>query len=137
MDATWRCPTCGRPFRRRGQRHSCRVVSVEEHLGSRPEARVLLERLVTAVTDAIGPCEVVALPCCLHLAVGADLLAVLPKRDRLELRFTLPERLDHPRVLRAERTGAAAVKHRVDVATLAEIDEELLTWLRAAHAAGR
>lgn len=129
----WVCPTCGRSFRRSGQVHSCRVVTLDEHFRGKPTLRVLFDRLVAAVNDAAGPCEVVPLPCCIHLSQGHDFLAVLPRRDRLEVRFTLSEQLHHPRVTRSARTGATGVKHSVDVRSVDDMDEELLDWIRQAR----
>jgi hypothetical protein len=131
--AVWICPTCGRSFRRSGQVHSCRVVTLDEHFRGKPEMRVLFDRLFAAVNDAAGSCEVVPLPCCVHMSAGHDFLAVLPRRDRLEIRFTLSEQLRHPRVTRSTRTSATGVKHSVDVRSADDIDDELLGWIRRAR----
>ena len=130
----WRCPTCGRSFLRTRQTHSCRVVAVEDHFRSKGEARALFGRLLAAVEEAVGPCEVVALPCCLRLSSGADFLAVLPRRDRLEIRFALEEVLAHPRISASARISAAAVKHSVPIVSAEDIDDELLSWIRRAQA---
>jgi hypothetical protein len=131
----WTCPVCVRSFRRTGQTHSCRVVPVADHFRGKPTAQELFDGLKGAITDAIGPCTVVSLPCCIHLADEVDYLAVLPKQDRLEVRFTLHDEINRPRIVRSVRTGPTAVKHCVDVATPSDIDEELLTWIRRAHEA--
>jgi hypothetical protein len=129
---SWRCPTCGRSFRRSGQPHSCRVITVEEHFRGKPEARALLDRLLTSVADTVGPCEVIALPCCIHLARDVDFLAVLPKRHRLELRFALDRDLPHPRVVMSVPVSSRAIKHCVDVTCAEDLDDELLSWIREA-----
>jgi hypothetical protein len=132
-DAMWRCPKCGRSFQRSGQSHSCRVVGLDEHFTAKPEARALFDRLLRDATETVGPCEVVPLKCCIHLSADADFLAVLPKRDRLEVRFALPEELHHARVTRSTRINAAAVKHSVEIAAVDDIDDELRSWIRRAH----
>jgi hypothetical protein len=129
----WVCPTCGRSFRRSGQVHSCRVVTLDEHFREKPDLRSLFDGLIGAVNATAGSCEVVPLPCCIHLSDGHDFLAVLPKRDRLEVRFTLSEQLHHPRVARSARTSASAVKHSVDVRSADDVDDELLGWIRQAR----
>ncbi len=128
----WRCPTCGRSFQRPSQAHSCQVITVDEHFTRRPTARILFDRLVAVLTEFIGPCEPVALRCCIHLALESDFLAVLPKRDRLEVRFVLPHVLDHPRVTRSVRISAHAAKHSVDVVHPDDIDAELVSWIKQA-----
>jgi hypothetical protein len=129
---SWRCPTCGRNFRRSGQPHSCRVITVEEHFRGKPEARALYDRLLVSLNATLGPCEVIALPCCIHLARDVDFLAVLPKRHRLELRFALDRELSHRRVAVSVPVSSRAIKHCVDVSRAEDLDDELLSWIREA-----
>jgi hypothetical protein len=129
----WRCPTCGRGFARTGQQHSCRVVALEEHLPEGDPRRPLFDALLAAVRDEVGRCDVVSLPCCVHLAGRHDFLAVLPRKGRLELRFTLPRALRASRVRRAEPISRTAVKHSLDIAADTDIDAELLGWVREAY----
>lgn len=63
----WRCPTCHRAFDREGQRHSCRTVPVEDHFHHADAMRSVFDQLVTAIDHRVGECEVIALPCCVHL----------------------------------------------------------------------
>jgi hypothetical protein len=128
----WRCPDCGRGFTRVRQSHSCRSVALDEHLRDEG-ARALFERLLTIVRADVGACEVVSLPCCIHLAATYDFLAVLPRRDRLEVRFVLPRRLDDPRITHWSQTGAHAYKHAVDVTDPDDLDPTLLGWIREAY----
>jgi hypothetical protein len=115
VNTLWRCPTCGRTFRRSGQTHSCRVVPLDEHFRDQPEARVLFDRLVAEVAATVGPCEVSPLRCCVHLSTGVDFLALLPKHDRVEVRFTLRDEVDAPRILHSTQISASAVKHSLEV----------------------
>jgi hypothetical protein len=131
-DGMWRCPTCNRSFQRTRQTHSCRTVRLDDHFHRRDALRPLFDRLVAAVSDEVGQCEIVSLPCCIHLAHEHDFLAVLPRRNHLEVRFSLPEELHHARVKRSARISRSAVKHSVHVAVPDDIDSELLAWLRAA-----
>lgn len=136
-DAKWRCPKCGRTFSRTGQPHSCSTVSLESHLPGGPQ-RALFERLLAEVNSKAGECEVLSLPCCIHLVGRYDFLAVLPRKKRLEIRFVLERELANPRVQRSARISKALYKHSVDVRTAEDVDEELLGWLREAyHLAGR
>jgi hypothetical protein len=129
----WRCSTCGRTFARRGQTHSCKRVPIEAHIPHEGAVRSLFDALLDAINTQVGPFEVVSLPCCIHLAGTDDFLAILPKRDRIEIRFTLHHRLHGPRILAGAQTGRESHKHRVDIAAVEEIDAELLGWLRQAY----
>ena len=128
----WRCPDCGRGFTRVRQSHSCRSVALDEHLRDEA-ARALFERLLTVVRADVGACEVVSLPCCIHLAATYDFLAVLPRRGRLEVRFVLPRRLEDPRITHWSQTGTRAYKHAVDVTDPDDLDPTLLGWIREAY----
>jgi hypothetical protein len=131
--AGWRCPRCSRVFRRTGQQHSCRTVSLEEHLAHDDAMRPVFDELLARVRREIGAADIVALPCCIHLAGSEDFLAVLPRRRWLELRFTLRRELDSPRITHATRISSTKHKHSTNIATVQDIDGELLGWLREAY----
>jgi hypothetical protein len=132
-DAGWRCPRCDRTFARARQAHSCRTVSLEHHLRHGAVIQALFDRLVGEVERQVGRCEVVSLPCCIHLRGTYDFLAVLPKRDRLEVRFTLARRVVSPRIDRSEQTSRTGHKHRLHLASQEDIDAELLGWIAEAY----
>jgi hypothetical protein len=129
----WRCPRCNRAFERTRQAHSCRTVSLEDHLRHGPIVQALFDRLVNEVERQIGRCEVVSLPCCIHLRGTYDFLAVLPKRDRLEVRFTLERRVESPRIDRSEQTSRAGHKHRLYLVAPEDVDAEFLGWVAEAY----
>jgi hypothetical protein len=131
-DAGWRCPRCHRAFERTRQVHSCRTVSLEHHLRHGADVQALFDRLVSEVERQVGPCEAVSLPCCIHLRGTYDFLAVLPKRDRLEVRFTLEREVKSSRIDRSERTSSAGHKHRVHLVSSEDIDAEFLGWVAEA-----
>lgn len=134
--AAWRCPVCQRSFRRARQPHSCKSVALDDHFRRNKTLKPLVfDRLLDALHGQVGPCEVVSLPCCIHLFGSHDFLAVLPKKDRLEIRFALRHELEDPRVTRSTQISRTSYKHSVDVAAAEEIDETLLGWLHEAYAA--
>lgn len=132
QDAGWQCPRCNRTFRRTKQPHSCKTVSLESHL-RHGELRSLFEHLLDEVNRKVGKCEVLSLPCCIHLVGKYDFLAVLAKKERLEIRFVLERELANSRVKRSARISRTLYKHVVDVHADDDIDEELLSWVREAY----
>jgi hypothetical protein len=94
--------------------------------------RPLFDGLVDQLSTHNGVCEIVSLPCCIHLFGDYDFVAVLPRKHHLEIRFALPQELTNPRVKRAARISKGSFKHCVDIAADEDVDEELLGWLRAA-----
>lgn len=132
-DTEWRCPSCSRVFRRVRQPHSCRTVDLEEHLPRGDALRSLFDHLLSELNSRVGRCEVVSLPCCVHLFGTHDFLAVLPRKERLEIRFTLQRELENSRVKLSARISKTSYKHSVDIRVREDIDETLLSWLREAY----
>jgi hypothetical protein len=107
-------------------------VSLESQL-RHGEQRAHFEHLVDEVNSKVGRCEVLSLPCCIHLVGKFDFLAVLAKKERLEIRFVLKRELASSRVQRSARISKTQYKHCVDVQAAEDIDEELLSWVREAY----
>jgi hypothetical protein len=96
--------------------------------------RPLFDQLLARVRDEVAVCDVIALPCCVHLGSGAsDFLAVLPRKRHLEIRFTLDHALAGPRIQRSSRIAAHRHKHSVHLTDPGELDDILLGWVREAH----
>jgi hypothetical protein len=134
--AEWRCPKCNRAFRRARQAHSCKTVPLEEHLRHDDALRSLFSHLLDELKSQVGSCEVISLPCCIHLFGTYDFLAVLARKRHLEIRFALRRRLEDPRVTRCVQIGKSSYKHSVDVEAAEDIDDELLGWLSEAYHLG-
>jgi hypothetical protein len=129
----WKCPECGRVFDKTGQSHSCRRVELDQHFKNKEAARRIFDGLVDAVRKEIGECEVVSIPCCVHLYGHYDFLAALPKRDRLEIRFALNRALANPRVKQTAGLSKTSFMNCIDLHALEEIDGDLVGWLREAY----
>jgi hypothetical protein len=95
--------------------------------------RPVFDELLVRVRREIGAVEIVALPCCIHLCGTHDFLAVLPRRSRLEIRFSLRREIESPRITHATRTSSTTWKHSTDVASVRDVDDELIGWLREAY----
>ncbi|NYZ75533.1 hypothetical protein H0O03_04710 [Candidatus Micrarchaeota archaeon] len=129
----WKCPKCGRKFRKEGQLHSCRVFPLEKHFANKDYALKLFGELKKALRKKIGSFEVVSLPCCIHLhAKGVDFMAAYALRDGLKLHFALERKLSSPRIGQAAQYSAHRVMHEMKIETADEIDAELLDWLKQA-----
>jgi predicted RNA-binding protein with PIN domain len=96
--------------------------------------RALFDHLVQEVERELGTCEVICLPCCIHLAGRSEFAAVLPRKHHLEVRFSLSREIEDARIERVTRTSASMWKHSVHVATVEEVAPALLAWLREADA---
>jgi len=94
----WTCPLCNRIFGKINQPHSCKHVSLESHFEHKTKAKELFDILCQNIDKNIGTCKVISLPCCVHLFGTYDFLAALPKKDGIEIRFTLHRIIQTPRL---------------------------------------
>ncbi len=122
----WTCSVCGRIFEKAKQPHSCRKTPLELHFQNKEKARELFDYLVKQVNKKVGKCKIVSLPCCVHLFGKYDFLAALPKKDKLEIRFTLDKRIDSPRLKQCVPMSLKVFKNCFDISIKGELDSEFL-----------
>jgi hypothetical protein len=129
----WTCLKCGRIFKRTDQPHSCHKIILEQHFKNKEHAKKLFNFLVNLINEKIGKCKIISLPCCVHLFGHYDFLAALPKKDRLEIRFTLNRILKNSRLKQSVPISSKSFKNCIDITNENEIDGELLNWLIEAY----
>lgn len=129
----WTCPKCSRIFGKANQPHSCKKVSVESHFVNKETARRLFDFLLQQIDKHIGECKIVSLPCCVHLFGTYDFLAVLPKKEGIEIRFALNRKLDTPRLKISIPISSKAFKNCFDIVSKEEIDGEFMGWLKESY----
>ena len=129
----WTCPKCSRIFRTTNQPHSCRKVPVEKHFGGKVKAKKLFDALVKQINTTIGPCQIIFIPCCIHLFGKYDFLAALPKQDRLEIRIALNIKVSSPRLRTSVPLSAQVYKNCFDLFSPSEIDAEFMGWLKESY----
>lgn len=129
----WTCSKCHRIFAKANQPHSCRQISLNEHFRNKVKARELFESLLGEIKTKIGDCRIISLPCCVHLYGSYEFLAALPKKDRLEIRFSLDRVLDTPRLKQSVPVSLKYFKNCIDVSETSEINRELISWLSESY----
>jgi hypothetical protein len=131
----WKCPKCGRLFAKEGQSHSCAVVPVADHFKHKDAAQALFDYLLARLNQEVGQSQVISLPCCIHLFGTYDWLAILPKKDGLEIRFGLPRALKSPKLIQVVKTSTHAYKNCLKLKSEADLDGEMIGWLTEAFRA--
>ncbi|MFH0863658.1 MAG: DUF5655 domain-containing protein [Candidatus Gottesmanbacteria bacterium] len=129
----WNCPKCGRIFAKANQPHSCKSIPLEKHFENKDKAKQLFDYLIAKINKEIGKCQIISLPCCIHLYGKYDFLAVLPKKDSIEIRLSLDKILDSPRLKQSVPLSANIYKNCIYIYSIEEIDTELLKWLDEAY----
>jgi len=125
----WTCPKCNRIFKNENQPHSCNKISLEQHFKHKEQAKEIFEYLVNQIKSKIGKCQIISLPCCIHLFGNYDFLAILPKKDKLEIRFNLDRILNSSRLKQSVPVSSKYYKNCVDIFNTKEINDELMQWL--------
>jgi len=129
----WTCPNCDRIFQKANQPHSCKKVSSESHFENKEKARELFDFVYEQIGTKIGKCKIVSLPCCVHLFGTYDFLAVLPKNDRVEIRFALNRKLNTPRLKVSVPMSDKVIKNCFDIYNTQELDNEFMGWLKESY----
>jgi hypothetical protein len=128
----WTCSKCGRIFEKENQVHSCKKVPLEDHFKNKEKAKIIFDYLIKKIGD-IGQCRIISLPCCVHLYGNYDFLAALPKKDKLEIRFSLDRVLGSSRLKQSVPVSSKYYKNCIDINSREEIDEELINWLTESY----
>jgi hypothetical protein len=129
----WKCPKCGREFKRKDQPHSCRTWPVENHFKNKENVRPLFEEFKKKLEEAVGPFKVRSLHCCMHFVSDFSFLATFPMKDRIKIHFVVGRRIENPRIVNSVKITKKNYKYRVDVRTKEELDDELMSWLKDAY----
>lgn len=129
----WTCPKCNRTFQKANQPHSCKKVSIESHFAHKEKARELFDVLHQKIEDDIGDCNIVSLPCCIHLFGKYDFLAVLPKKDKVEIRFVLNRELNTKRLKMSVPMSSKVFKNCFDIHSKKELDNEFMDWVKESY----
>ncbi len=129
----WICSKCERIFEKKNQSHSCTKYPLEKHFENREHSKEIFDYLVDKIKKDIGEIKIISLPCCIHFYGKYDFLAVLPKKNRLEVRFTLNRILDNSRLKQSVPVSSKSYKNCIDVYSTSDIDGELIDWIKESY----
>ena len=129
----WKCPECGREFRRAKQWHSCAAKGLAEHFRGRdPHLRGVFDMLVSKLRK-LGPVKVDPVKTSINLTAGRHFAGVTVRGTFLRVGFFAPKRIVDPRIVHVERVGPNLFGHSVVVESIADVDGQLLAWLADAY----
>jgi hypothetical protein len=131
--ARWRCGVCGRSFAREGQTHSCASGDLDAFFAKHEPLRPLFDRLAAGVAR-FGAVRTEVVKTSIHFAARSAFAGIQLRKDGLRLSFLVDYDIESPRVIARLAMGPTRKEHAVMVRTRADIDAELLRWLRDAHA---
>jgi Domain of unknown function (DUF5655) len=132
----WTCPRCGRKFANRNQSHACGSWTVDDHLRAASAEVSELYRGFVALVERCGPVTLAPTKTRIGFKVRMTFAAVSLRRDRLDAHVILARRLEDPRFVEVASFGPRSHQHRFRIASLDELDEQVLGWIREAYAVG-
>lgn len=133
MTGLWKCSRCGRAFARKNQAHSCQVRTVGDHVREMaPELRDVYRALVARLRE-FGPVRMDAVRASINLISKHHFGSISVRKDHLRLGFISGAPIQGPRILKSERLGARTFHHSLRLSSPADVDDQLLDWLRTAY----
>lgn len=109
------------------------MPTVKEHFEkSTPAVRAAYDAILAAAR-ALGPVEEEPKKTSIHLANGTAFAGVATRKDTLILTLKSAERINNPRVHKAEQTSANRWHVEIRVEKPGDVDRELRAWLKAAY----
>lgn len=106
---------------------------MEKHFENKAKAKKIFDILLREINEKVGKVKTIPLPCCIHLFGKYDFLAALPKKEKLEIRFSLKRILNSPRLKQSVPVSSKYFKNCVDINSPGEIDNELMSWLTESY----
>lgn len=129
----WTCPKCSRIFLKRKQKHSCKSYPIENHFKNKDHAKELYDHLHKTAEKKVGKCKEISLQCCVHWFGNYDFIALLPKKDKLEVRFALDRALKKKRIFAAVPLSKSSWKNCLFLTTKDDVDDELIEWIKESY----
>lgn len=107
--------------------------TVESHfVGKEPVVRQIYDCLISKLAE-IGPVVAEPKKTSIHLNNVSALAGVATRKNYLLLNIKSAQKLESPRIHKSEQVSASRYHQEVKLTSIADIDDELLEWLRAAY----
>lgn len=70
----------------------------------------------------------------IHLDNASGFAGVYTRKSTINLRFRLSRKIEHPRIAKVEQLSAHRFMHTVKLASVDDVDQQLLEWMEEAYA---
>jgi hypothetical protein len=108
--------------------------TVKSHFeGKDPAVRQVYDRLLR-VAGKFGPVKEEPKKTSIHLVNRTAFAGVATRKSVMVLTIKSDRKLPSPRIHKSEQTSAKRFHHEVKLTSPAEVDSELVKWLKAAYA---
>lgn len=100
--------------------------------GTEPIARTIYDRLIAAMRD-FGPMTIEPKKTSIHIVRKSGFAGVHPRKSAILLNIRTAAPIESARIRKTEKVSANRCHNEVLLTALAEIDKELMGWLRTAY----
>jgi hypothetical protein len=107
-------------------------VSVESHFEGKPALKAVYDKLLAGLR-MFGEVREAVKQTSIHLEKNSGFAGVHPRKNYFNLEFRTDNKIDHPRITRHQQLSTRRFEHTVKLETEADVDEQLLIWLKAAY----
>jgi hypothetical protein len=108
-------------------------TTLDSHFaGKEPAVRALYDALLARLRE-LGPVTEEPKKTCIHLVHRTALAGAYPRREYLNLEFKTDYPIASERIAKSERVSRNRYHHTLHLASTAELDDEVLGWLRDAY----
>ena len=129
----WICPRCGARLVSRNLWHSCGRFTLEDLVARSDPAALELARAYVSILRALGDVQVIPQKTRLVCVARVRFAGLSPRKHVFLASFALRRWLDSPRIVKTADYGPGWRAHFILVQSEADLDEELVVWLRESH----
>lgn len=109
------------------------MITIEQHFENKPESILLIYDKLLFELRKFGTVKENPNNSSIHLENKYGFAGVFKRKKYILLHIHLSEPLDNERIEKIEQISKNRLKHVVKLKSLADIDNELLGWLKAAY----
>jgi len=132
----WKCPRCKRSFANKNQSHFCGTHDLEHHFeGKADEVREIYEAFLKAIQRR-GHVTVLPEKTRIAFQVRMSFAQLTTRSKWVDGHVVLARRFEHPRFRKVETFSPRNHVHYFRLTSVAEVDEEVESWLAEAYAVG-
>jgi len=131
---TWMCPSCSRQFGRANQSHECApAMSLEEYFSTGPPHERPIFEAVMRHLNTVGSVHVEPVSVGIFLKRARTFAELRPMQRWVALSFSLPRRVQHPRIIRKPVQYHGRYFHVVNLRWPNDFDGQLRDWITEAY----
>lgn len=109
------------------------VFTVDEHFEGKDDVvRQIYDQLLAALRQ-FGTVQATPRKSSIHLVNVSGFAGIYPRKNFILLQFRTARKIDSARIEKTEQLAARRFKHTARLSQPAEVDEELLDWLKSAY----